>query len=129
MLFGSNDPLWLIRFCKGSTTGLFLGASGTAALDGAPADASVAITVVSRSLGIATPCFCFGGCKGFATDSTSRELSESLHLLEHYSNPRMQWLLRRVLWEQRPLAAAFRWWWRGLCHNRFNSGNLWNCYT
>ena len=62
--------MWLIRFCKGSTTGLFLGASGTAALDGAPADASVAITVVSRSLGIATPCFCFGGCKGFATGST-----------------------------------------------------------
>ena len=33
-------------------------------------DALAAITVVSRSLGIATPCCCFGGCKGFATGST-----------------------------------------------------------
>ena len=26
--------------------------------------------------------------------------------MEHYWNLRMRWLLRRVLWEQRPLAAA-----------------------
>ena len=104
-----------------------MGASGTAALDGALPDALDVIAAVSRSLETATPYACFGGCEGFTTGSalgTFRVATVNGALLE----PSDIIIVSRSFGSCDTLRLPW-WWWRGLYHNRFNFGNLWNCYT